>query len=294
MKKCFRCKNRIANDASFCPVCGVDFTRLSEPNSLVIPTLKKMATSPLYLACAIAYTCQIVFSICSLIWDRASVISMLQEYLGSGAASLEMSMAVNSLSQDFSGIDVAFFLAYIPTILMSVGIWMLFLSAKNETNDTLNPSGLTFVKVSTIISIVCLILTTLFVEFIFFILAWAFKGIADDLSSVVVTLMVMFAVFMVFPIFMYIKVVTTVNTMKRTIQTQVPSYKVSVFVAVMSIVSGAGQIISLLNSISLFSVLSTVSMAVACIGFGVFLFRYRKEMQMLMAGNIQQDGYTMK
>ena len=162
-------------------------------------------------------------------------------------------MAVNSLSQDFSEIDVAFFLGYIPTILMSVGIWMLFLSAKNETNDTLNPSGLTFVKVATIISIVCLILTTLFVEFIFFILAWAFKGIADDLSSVVVTLMVMFAVFMVFPIFMYIRVVTTVNTMKRTIQTQVPSYKVSVFVAVMSIVSGAGQIILLLNSISLFN-----------------------------------------
>ena len=177
---------------------------------------------------------------------------------------------------------------------MSVGIWMLFLSAKNETNDTLNPSGLTFVKVSTIISIVCLILTTLFVEFIFFILAWAFKGIADDLSSVVVTLMVMFAVFMVFPIFMYIRVVTTVNTMKRTIQTKVPSYKVSVFVAVMSIVSGVSYIILLLNSVSLFSVLNGISMAVNCIGFGVFLFRYRKEMQMLMAGNIQQDGYTMK
>lgn len=294
MKKCFRCKNRIANDATFCPVCGVDFTRLSEPNSLVIPTLKKMATSPLYLACAIAYTCQIVFSICSLIWDRASVISMLQKYLLSGSASLEMSMAISSLSQEFSGINIASFLGYIPTVLMSVGIWMLFLSAKNATDDALNPSGLTFVKVSTIIHIVCLILATLFVEFIFFMLAWAFNEVADGLASVVVTLMVMFAVFMVFPIFMYIKVVTTVNTMKRTIQTQVPSYKVSVFVAVMSIVSGVCYVILLLNSISLFSVLSSVSMAVACIGFGVFLFRYRKEMQMLMEGNIQQDGYTMK
>lgn len=291
MKKCFRCKNRIANDASFCPVCGVDFTRLSEPNSLVIPTLKKMATSPLYLACAIAYTCQIVFSICSLIWDRASVISMLQKYLLSGSASLEMSMAISSLSQEFSGINIASFLGYIPTVLMSVGIWMLFLSAKNATDDALNPSGLTFVKVSTIIHIVCLILATLFVEFIFFMLAWAFNEVADGLVSVVITVMIVFAVFMAFPIFMYIKVVTTVNTMKRTIQTQVPSYKVSVFVAVMSIVSGVGYVILLLNSISLFSVLSSVSMAVACIGFGVFLFRYRKEMQMLMAGNIQQDGY---
>lgn len=294
MKKCFRCKNRIANDATFCPVCGVDFTRLSEPNSLVIPTLKKMATSPLYLACAIAYTCQIVFSICSLIWDRASVISMLQKYLGSGSASLEMSMAISSLSQEFSGINIASFLGYIPTVLMSVGIWMLFLSAKNATDDALNPSGLTFVKVSTIIHIVCLILATLFVEFIFFMLAWAFNEVADGLASVVITVMIVFAVFMAFPIFMYIKVVTTVNTMKRTIQTQVPSYKVSVFVAVMSIVSGVGYVILLLNSISLFSVLSSVSMAVACIGFGVFLFRYRKEMQMLMEGNIQQDGYTMK
>lgn len=291
MKKCFRCKNRIANDATFCPVCGVDFTRLSEPNSLVIPTLKKMATSPLYLACAIAYTCQIVFSICSLIWDRASVISMLQKYLLSGSASLEMSMAISSLSQEFSGINIASFLGYIPTVLMSVGIWMLFLSAKNATDDALNPSGLTFVKVSTIIHIVCLILATLFVEFIFFMLAWAFNEVADGLVSVVITVMIVFAVFMAFPIFMYIKVVTTVNTMKRTIQTQVPSYKVSVFVAVMSIVSGVGYVILLLNSISLFSVLSSVSMAVACIGFGVFLFRYRKEMQMLMAGNIQQDGY---
>ena len=294
MKKYFRCKNRIANDATFCPVCGVDFTRLSEPNSLVIPTLKKMATSPLYLACAIAYTCQIVFSICSLIWDRASVISMLQKYLGSGSASLEMSMAISSLSQEFSGINIASFLGYIPTVLMSVGIWMLFLSAKNATDDALNPSGLTFVKVSTIIHIVCLILATLFVEFIFFMLAWAFNEVADGLASVVITVMIVFAVFMAFPIFMYIKVVTTVNTMKRTIQTQVPSYKVSVFVAVMSIVSGVGYVILLLNSISLFSVLSSVSMAVACIGFGVFLFRYRKEMQMLMEGNIQQDGYTMK
>ena len=291
MKKCFRCKNRIANEATFCPVCGVDFTRLSEPNSLVIPTLKKMATSPLYLACAIAYTCQIVFSICSLIWDRASVISMLQKYLLSGSASLEMSMAISSLSQEFSGINIASFLGYIPTVLMSVGIWMLFLSAKNATDDALNPSGLTFVKVSTIIHIVCLILATLFVEFIFFMLAWAFNEVADGLVSVVITVMIVFAVFMAFPIFMYIKVVTTVNTMKRTIQTQVPSYKVSVFVAVMSIVSGVGYVILLLNSISLFSVLSSVSMAVACIGFGVFLFRYRKEMQMLMAGNIQQDGY---
>lgn len=200
-------------------------------------------------------------------------------------------MAISSLSQEFSGINIASFLGYIPTVLMSVGIWMLFLSAKNATDDALNPSGLTFVKVSTIIHIVCLILATLFVEFIFFMLAWAFNEVADGLVSVVITVMIVFAVFMAFPIFMYIKVVTTVNTMKRTIQTQVPSYKVSVFVAVMSIVSGVGYVILLLNSISLFSVLSSVSMAVACIGFGVFLFRYRKEMQMLMAGNIQQDGY---
>ncbi len=90
---------------------------------------------------------------------------------------------------------------------------------------------------------------------------------------------------LVFGSFYFVKAVQTINTMKRTVVSGIPSYKVSVFVAVSSIISGGYTAISLPVNTGVMMVLTSLCTAAASITFGVFLFIYRNKMRLLMLEN---------
>lgn len=315
---CMNCGQPCADGNKFCEHCGaplLDTTAqpasqpapqpvqqpvYAQPQAPVTPisdvryTLKKLATSPLFLAAAIAYSCMVLFTIAAAVAGQSGLLGALDSYLNmalryGGYSMGELSYALDQLDQVVPFLRGASLgsalVGQIPVILIAVGIWLVFASAVDKSGMPMKTTGLTIIKVITIISLIGSSLLLVVLEGVLIFGTAAAAKYDDSVVVVGVVIVLAVLVLMGLGILMSVKTISTIGTMQRTIQTEQPSDKVSVYVAVICILNAIGAVFGMLGFGSVFSVLSGLCNAVAYICFAIFLFQYRDKMRVLMAGS---------
>ena len=309
---CPKCGNEIQDGMRFCQKCGSPVPaarpvaagaaqqrpagapmQQQRPSGPVLHTIRKLAASPLYLTGAIAYSCALLFSIAATVSGSNSLTATIMRVLSlmgsmGGMGSMEMNYLNNELMGALSGVQGMFvgtaILGQLPAILIAVGIWITFASAVNKSGAPMSTGGLTIIKVITIINLVFQCLALLVCEIVMLILMGALGQYDDAVVPIVIVFMVLIAVIFAFSIVFYAKLSGTISAMQQSIRTETASDRVSSYVAVIAMISGIFSVFSLLGFGGLFLALSSLGSAVAAISFSLFLFRYKKEMRMLMAG----------
>lgn len=302
---CPKCGQPCADGMKFCEHCGAPLQDAApqpvqqpyySPAPAVGPvlnTLKKLATSPLYLTAIIAYSCMVLFNIAASVAGKSGLLGMLDTYLSlamryGGYSMGELSYLLDQMDQTLPFLRGASLgsalVGQIPSILIAVGLWLIFASAVDKSGMPMKTTGLTIIKVITIISLIGNVLILVVVEGLVIFGTATVAKYDDSAVGVGVVIMLVVLVALGLGVLMNIKTISTIGTMQKTIQTEQPSDKVSTYVAVMSILSGIGAIIGMLGLGSVFSVLSGLGNAVASICFAVFIFQYRSKMRILMAG----------
>lgn len=266
----------------------------------VMNLLRRLATSPLYLTGAIAYSCMILFQLISSVFSN-SMGGVMDQYLGLllqyGNMGLgEFAEVMNQLewiAPMLRGASLGSVLVgQLPNILIAAGMWLVFASAMDRSGQLLKTSGLTLIKVIVIIQTVLISLLALIVVVGLFVLMAALADYEDSVVPFFLVMIAIFAVVFALAILFYAKLIGTVSTMQNSIRTGVPSDRVSAYVAVLAILGGIGSILGLFGTNGLTAVLATVAEIVAAVVFGIFLFKYRDAMRMAMVGHFSQGAVS--
>lgn len=261
----------------------------------VLDTVKKLMTSPLYLTAAIAYSCEILFSVALAVAGAGGWLDLLEYYLGwgmrrAGYSSWELSYLMDEINDAvpfLRGVTLGSALVeQIPSILMAVGIWLVFASAMDKSGGPMKTTGMTITKVITMIGLIGKILLLFIVEGVIIFVIAAASHYDDSIIGIGIFIIILVLLAMGLSILMNVKILETVGTMQKTIQMGQLSDKVSAYVAVMLIISGIGSAINILGFKHIFVILHNLSGVVASIGFAVFIFQYRNKMRVLMAGGV--------
>lgn len=308
---CPQCGQPYAEGMSFCEHCGATLPPPAAPGVApqagmpgqplpaqrsgpvsVLELLRRLATSPLYLTGAIAYTCFILFNLVSATSGSTlerlmdQYLSLLFRYGNMGMGELGEALdQLNSVMPLMRGATLGTALVgQIPAILIVVGLWMLFASAKNRSGEPLKATGLTIIKVITIINLVVVSLAALLVVVVLFLVMAALASYEDAIVPAFLAVIVLVAAIFALAILFYVKLATTIHTMQTSIRTGTPSDRVSAYVAVIAILGGVGSLMSILGAGGVSGMLAMLGAAVAAFCYGIFLFRYRKEMRLVMGG----------
>lgn len=302
---CPKCGNPCAEGMRFCQNCGAPLEGAAAPGPAqpsgydpatipgtenpVLYTIRQMARSPLYLVCAIGYTCTILFALWSSLGGGA--LGGLTQYLNLisqlGGSSYEMAYLLDGfydLMPVLQGVSFATaLLSQLPAILVAAGIWMVYASALDRSGAPMKTAGLTMIRVIQIIVMVCQCILFAALESLVILVMIAVGQYDDSATPLFVVLILAVAIVMGLSILYYAKLVQTIGTMSTSIRYGQPSDRISAYVAVLTILGGVVSVFSLLRFGGAAASLSSLAAAVAEIGFGVFLFQYRGRMKMLMA-----------
>lgn len=316
---CPKCGQPYTEGTRFCAHCGTPLqqegpaTHAPQPGTPpqafstgvacadpVMNLLRRLATSPLYLTGAIAYSCMILFQLISPIFSNSmggamdQYLGLLLRYGNMGMGELaEVMDQLEWISPMLQGASLGSALVgQLPNILIAAGIWLVFASAMDRSGQPLKTSGLTLIKVIVIIQTVLIGLLALIVVVGLFILMAALANYEDSVVLFFLVMIAIFAVVFALAILFYAKLIGTVSTMQNSIRTGVPSDRVSAYVAVLAILGGIGSILGLFGTNGLIAVLATVAEIVAAFAFGIFLFKYRDAMRMAMAGHFSQEAVS--
>ncbi len=304
---CSNCGHICADGDKFCQNCGAQLTP-SAPTSTpetpahqtppydtfpaqgnwVMPSpihmkLKQFASSPLLLTAIIAYTAYIVLTLCTTAFGSAisaeAILGALYD-LGFGDILYAMDGEIMDMIYAISAPSLASTLfSMTPQILIALGMWLLFASAKSGQPKT---TGLTIIKVITIIQLVgfCITIAALGIGSLLLLLA-AFGYIARfgsyGVLAAAVALLIITVLIAVFGLLYYVKLLRSLEVIKQAIQFGTPAYNVRTYLIFYCWFSGICAI---------FGGLGGIAQAVACICFGLFLSKYKREMQAVcMNGN---------
>lgn len=256
----------------------------------VMQTLRRMARSPLYLTCAIGYTCMIFFTLAGSF--SSSTSNSILNYLSMLAnSSYEMNYLLGDLYSVMpvvTGVSIgSALLSQIPSILVAAGIWMVYASAMDNSGAPIKTTGLTMIRVIQIIALVFTSLLFLLLEVFIAVVMTTLGQYDDSATGIFIALMVVVAIIAALDILYYVKLLSTIQSIRQSIWQQEPLCNISTYVAVLSILGGAVSILAILSG-GVFGALSAIGGAVAGIGFGIFLFQYRTQMRNLLV----QQGYA--
>lgn len=289
---CPKCGADIPNGAAFCQNCGMPVGQQPPmvsraPLSPAVRLQKKLGTSPLYLTGIIAYSCAILFTLANAVAGGSGLTGLLYRYMDVlGSDSLEMYMAMRQLENSLDALRGFSLLSALSgsllLIVIAVGMWMLFASAADKTGAPMRDTGLSIIRIVTIIQLVCQCLLLGLLEVVMLLIGAMAGSQMDEMWTIVIIAMLIIAVFFVPTILMYAKLAKTLGVMRNTMRSGMASDQVSVYVAVMSIILGVLNLFSIFGGF--FAVLTSLCNAVAGITFGIFLFEYKNKMRSLMMG----------
>ena len=213
-------------------------------------------------------------------------------------SSMEMNYLLMSLDSLTSGLRGAALggaiLTQLPNILVAVGIWLVFATAFDKSGQPMKTTGLTMIKVVKTIQLVGICLGILLLEIGIGILASSIAKYDDSAWPYFIGIMIGVLLGAAVGILFFVKIIQTINTIANSIRTQQQSNKVSVYVAVMCMIAGVWQAFTLVFNLgNLFGMLSLLGSATASIVFSIFLFKYRSDMGMALAGGmLYEDDFN--
>lgn len=249
-----------------------------------VDLIRRLASSPLFFIAVICLTVSAVLSLITL-FSTSGLVEVWADLLDE-MADAEMEAFLNDFSWAFAGGWItAALIGMIPTVLIVIGLWMVYVSAK-EHSRFLNLKGLALVKGAVVTQMV-LFIVGLVITLLLCILVMLLGNLASgDLISeffqiqgagmtvvmvVMAIILVVLVVALVLGIIYYAKVLKSLASPIAVMHTGAPNSKVSVFVAVMCFISA----VTSLNS------LTSVIAGAALVMFGILLIQYRDRMRAL-------------
>lgn len=256
----------------------------------IIRAVRAMLTTPLFLVGAIGYSVYGVFQFINRLAGGSEIRQLLNMFSRFGG---RYSSVIQRYGNMYSGAQMLVtLLSVTPVILIAVGMWLMFASAKSTNQPQLNVTGLTMIRVVIIIQLICVCLVSVIGEIV---LISAMVGVGGMISSygggvgtvsgIFVVAMLVVAAVAILEIFYYLKLGTMVDTMKNVILTGVPDSEVSKYVEIFCYVMGGLSAISALMSLvgmSMYSFLTNAGLATADISFAIFMMKYRTNMNLLI------------
>lgn len=185
----------------------------------------------------------------------------------------------------------------IPDIILAIGVWLIYSAAAKRSIRSIKTTGLTIIKVITIIKfVICMVFFAVMLIIFGFVAVIIFTGSQGIISAdtevskaaAVIFLAVTALLCAVFVIY-YVMLIKSLTTIKRTVSSGRPSAKVSVYVAVLSFlfaVCFAASVVAFLRPESIFMAVSGGLHAVSFILFGVFLLVYKSRLRSMTDGMI--------
>lgn len=251
----------------------------------VLNKIKTMVTSPLFLVAVIIYSAFVLFSLIQSFMP-SSLMSMLYKNSGmlSGMGIGVFGSVLNMIQGVFTAVAI---IALIPSILICVGLWMFFVSSSTPENRS--TSGLTMIKVSTIINLVGMLLVPVIAIIVFLIAAAgsASSGYSNSGNIVGVMFLAIFIILIAItlPVLIYVNIIKTLNAVRNMIFTLVPTNKISMFLVVMNFISAGIGLISGIISGDIMTIFSSLLSAGFLVLISICLINFKKEMEMLIYPN---------
>ena len=268
----------------------------------VIKTVRTMLTSPLFLVGAIGYSVYVLFELFGGIMGGSEITRLMNRIFElSGGYSMNYGYDyMQTYMSAFNGIRVmGALIVTIPAILIAVGMWLSFVSAKNKENQNISVTGLMIIRVIVIIQLVCMCIGAVVLELVCIL---AMSGVNAAMSyyssdayvtGIFVGIMIGIAVGAAVRILYFLKLGKTVNGMKEVVLSGRPNVQVSLYVEIFCYVMGgicAFSAFVSLAGLSVYEFLANAGLSTSDIVFGIFLRKYRKNMEMLAQGQVPQ-GY---
>ncbi len=308
MKFCTNCGEQLVDNAGFCSECGsasADRFYTAQPDYSNIPLLSQDA---------VLNTAKGRFrSLPFLITAAALSIFLVYTLIISAFRFVETA----NMESAVSIVGIHSVVNCVPVAMLAVGMWMLYYSASDKREE-FKTKGLTVIKVASIIALVLIVISLVTTAAY---LIKALCSIYDTFSAVfpdaipegqidesyagvaliwylfvglgviafwIVLFAILICVLALIPlsIFYFVKMVKTVNVIKSTIITGTVTGKVSVVVAILSIIVGGLLAFAGLSGVGysqLGTGLSMIPIAIAFIFFGVFLLSYRSKINALLS-----------
>ena len=197
--------------------------------------LKQHASSPQVLVCAILFSIMLLINIVS-IFSNSSMLSILRMFDNFG-----MGMGYG---MDYSAFQAGFIVGGIvgltPTILVAIGLWLVWSNAKNAASDRMGTSGFSLITAGVVITFVCvclLILLGLIASVITIIGGAATSGYGGEfaLGGGIFMLIVVGGLATLFIIY-YAKILGTIGAAKSTALSGITNPKISMFVPVFNFI----------------------------------------------------------
>lgn len=297
---CHHCGAPLESKAKFCTACGtnvdsdptrpahvpasrpkpgVDRTCPPAPPTGGIRTTHStrraicdLCISPLSLVAIVAYSLTILFNLIGALNGSTGIFGKI---LDSGSM-WDLKYMLGDAYDVIKGVSTfTAIIGVLPTILIAVGLWMIYASAKQNSIKT---TGFIIIKVIIIIQFVFFCIGLVVVEIAALVMAISlsdYEYMMGILIAVIFGLAIVGALLVVY----YLKAIQTVDTIKTSFVTGNPSDKVSVYVAVWSFISAGASLISVFMGGGALTVLTALCSAVASAAFGALIFSYREKMR---------------
>lgn len=287
---CPNCGTQHSDGAKFCPKCGKQLNAATAPAVSAAPMpstpqpagslaeltqreVKQMAKGPLFLVTVILFTAGLVLSM------TTNPLVLLLDFVSPYLIDLFGFEAAYALDEVMSVLrDVDLFgqiIANLPTILYALGMWMIVISAFQASVASIQPGGLTLIKVLvTIFFVLSIIGTALMIVAAILGLGMLITDL--EASPALFALVLIPVLALVLVILYNVKLLRTIKNIRYTATT---GYPVSEISGLIIFCCYAGGIISILGSLLNFAgMLSAVSLLL----FGVVLGQYKKRMLYLI------------
>lgn len=292
---CRKCGKELVANAAFCQFCGTQTllhtnTVLNTPSPLPTEILQKKTrdvirqtfSSKLFLFVCIAYAALTIFGFFNDIFLLNG--GTLADSFNRLASSFATDIYFETTSACTNVLLSALFVS--PAVILTIGLWMNYISAVGKSE--MRTFGLTMIKG---VAIADLVFTSVmsFLVMVLVCIALILSTYGETAVGIIVTiLLIIFLCPMLVLLIVYqAKVIRTVNTVKYSIITGLPSDKISALVGVMFFISGGLNVIYIplyLFSGQIHTVFYAILSAAAMIVLGILLFSYKKKMRALQNG----------
>lgn len=243
----------------------------------VVNAVKTVGSSPLFLIAVIAYTAQTVLSAIGMTMGNAESFAHFMNALGT--------LGQPGTTGAFLNVN---FVSPI-SILLIIGLWMIFAAAANSQSDTMSTAGLTMIKVVMIITLVlfCIVAAMALLLLLLGVGIAAAMEEAFAAPAIIIAVLVVAAAFVIFYV---AKIIQSIDSVKHTIATGQPSNRVSVFIGVLCIINGGITFLTVAGTCVAFPLLidgiwlgESLCAGLANVLFGAVIFSYRGKMKELLA-----------
>ena len=272
-------------------------------------TVRRLASSPLFLVAVLTFTASIVLTLIGNVLFSGNIGAALERLVALlRQQGLNIDELPDGMGNVFGSASISSALSsLIPSVVIGVGLWLVYLAAKSSKFKGVQ-SGLTILRVMSIILLVgvCVAAAIVLVALLLCVVVGGIAAMEYDNSMSTLVIMVFaigFAVCAalgVLAIVFVAKVKNTVTAVRNTWITGTPSDRVSTFVAVMLFLCAALQALSGFSAFGLYDVIgqsaegvsrvigSAAASLLALTGaamqvcFGILIFRYRRAMRVFI------------